>query len=66
MTNLPRLDAVCEAAAINVFIQSEQGISSCPLLAPDCIMPSTYNFGPDPRETSVVDTTRAVYIDSEI
>jgi hypothetical protein len=65
MTNLPKLDTMCQAAAANVFAQSGRRISNQPLLAPDCLMPSTYNFGPDPNERSVVDTMCAVYSDVE-
>jgi len=63
MTNLPKLDAACQAAAINVFAQSEQHTSNRPLLAPDCFMPSTYNFGPDADEVQVVNIMRAVQSD---
>jgi len=64
MTNLSKLDAMCQAAAINVFAQSEEYTSNCPLLAPDCFMPSTYNFGPDSDEVRVVDIMRAVQSDA--
>ncbi|THW51712.1 hypothetical protein D6D22_00707 [Aureobasidium pullulans] len=63
LTNLPKLDAVCQAASTNVFAQSEQRPRNTPLLAPDCMVPSTYNFGPNPSDTSLVDTMRAVYSD---
>lgn len=63
MTNLSKLDATCQAAAINVFAQSEHHTSSRPLLAPDCLMPSTYNFGPDSDEVRVVDIMRTVQSD---
>ncbi|THY91448.1 hypothetical protein D6C92_06273 [Aureobasidium pullulans] len=63
LTNLPKLDAVCQAASANVFAQSEQRPRNTPLLAPDCMVPSTYNFGPGPSDTSLVDTMRAVYSD---
>ena len=65
MTNVPKLDTACRARAINVFAQSEQRTSNRPLLAPDCFMPSTYNFGPDPDTTNVVDIMRAVYSDAQ-
>ncbi|THY49766.1 hypothetical protein D6C97_07236 [Aureobasidium pullulans] len=63
LTNLPKLDAVCQAASANVFAQSEQRPRNTPLLAPDCMVPSTYNFGPNPSDTSLVGTMRAVYSD---
>ncbi|THY30295.1 hypothetical protein D6D00_02969, partial [Aureobasidium pullulans] len=63
LTYLPKLDAVCQAASANVFAQSEQRPRNTPLLAPDCMVPSTYNFGPGPSDTSLVDTMRAVYSD---
>ncbi|THW92697.1 hypothetical protein D6D15_02958 [Aureobasidium pullulans] len=63
LTNLPKLDAVCQAASANLFAQSEQRPRNTPLLAPDCMVPSTYNFGPNPSDTSLVDTMRAVYSD---
>lgn len=66
MTNLPRLDAVCQAAAADVFVQPEQRMMNPPLLAPACFIPSTFNFGPDPSEKSVVDTMRAVYSNTEV
>jgi hypothetical protein len=65
MTNLPKLDAICQAAATNMFAQSEQHTSDTPLLAPACLMPSTFNFGPSLKEKSLVDTMRAVYNYSE-
>lgn len=64
MTNLPKLDAVCKAAAINVFAQSEHRMLG-PLLAPECFKPSSYNFGPEPETTNVVNIMRAVYSDVE-
>jgi hypothetical protein len=66
MTDLPKLDAVCQVAAADVFVQPEQRMKNSPLLAPDCIIPSTFNFGPDPSEKSVVDTMRAVYSNTEV
>lgn len=63
LTNLPKLDAVCQAASANLFAQSEQRPRNTPLLAPDCMVPSTYNFGPGPSDSSLVDTMRAVYSD---
>jgi len=63
MTNLPKPDAACQAAAINVFAQSEQHTSNRPLLAPDCFMPSMYNFGPDADEVRIVNIMRAVQSD---
>ena len=63
MTNLPKLDAAFQAAAIDVFAQSAQHTPNRPLLAPDCFMPSTYNFGPKSDEVRVVDIIRAVQSD---